>query len=202
MHTRTFLLTVLLTIGFSFHNCSDPFDCGDFGDIPDFFDIRGFRLDHLDRDNSRTIDSGLVDYDEYGFLRMIFDVEYVAYQEQNHWDFSLMNSAYSCTPPEAGTEGAKEEALANLTVITLNDFDENHFANDTLNDLISIGYRHYESLDLTTFLAAQEGNVEREVLYLSLESRPTLNQDFQVRVRVDLSNGERYEEISPVITFQ
>jgi len=204
MKSRTLLLTALLTIGFTFNNCDDPYDCGDFGDILDFFDIKDVSIAHMDSEMD-YLDATTVSYEDYGSLQLRFVVDYIASaQEHNHFSFSLMNQAYSCTPPVPGSQGSKEESIDNITVITLNDFDDNHMANDTINDLMSAAYvyREEDIKSLEQFITESNTKVESELLSLSLNSRPTLDQEFQVRIRVDLSTGERYETISDPITFK
>jgi len=201
MNSRSLLITALLIVGFSFHNCSDPFDCGDFGEVHDFFDIQGLSIFHVDADGG-PLDSDSIRYRDYGYFTIYYDVEYLAYQQERSFDFSLMSQAYGCSPEIAGLAGSKEEAYESITIITLNDFDENHMANDTINDLILSGYSDTEQIELDGFIDGQEGNVESQYLYLSLKKKPSLNQEFQFRIRVDLSTGERYERISDPVVFK
>lgn len=158
------------------------------------------QIDHLDP-TKNLLSSDSISYSEYGFISMRFLVDYIVYQPTSRWNFSLMNAAYSCTPPIAGTLGSKEEAFDDIQVITMNEFDENHNAGSSINDLIEISNRSEDFLPLNDFLNNFEGTVPTEWFQLLLTKRPNLNQNFQVKVIVTLSTGENYEVDSDVVTF-
>lgn len=200
MNSKILLVTLFFTIGFSFQNCGDGLDC-DFGPVPDYFDVQGMEVQHWDSSN-QFIDSTEISFEDYGFLAASFEVEYIAYQEPITTGFSFINSLYGCSPPPPGQLGSKEESFENISVITINDYDENHFAGDTINDLVDL-FNIYGDREgqLTSYLLQDEKPVLYEVLLFSLKAAPTLDQEFQARLIVELSTGESYEALSGVITF-
>ncbi len=200
MNSKILLATLFFTIGFAFQNCGDGLNC-DFGPVPDYFDVQGMSLSHWNTDRQQ-IDSLQIDFNEYGYLVTRFDVEYIAMQEPPASGFSLISVVYGCTPPEPGQLGSKEESFENISVVTLRDYDENHFAGDTINDLIELVDIYDGSLgDLDNFLLQDEKGVLNEFLLFSLKSSPTLNQEFQAEVTIELSTGEKYKELSEVVNF-
>jgi len=202
MNSRTVLLILFFFVGFSFQNCTknNILDCS-FPPAPDFFDIQSMVVNHVGLDK-RTIESDIIDFEDYGFLSFSFFVEYLSFQKPETWNFSLMNGVYGCSPPEAGTLGSKEESFIDIQFLTLNVFDEEHGAGTSINDLLEITNLERDPVPLNYFLMTYKNNVPTEWYLLKLKKRPTMNQDFQFKVIVDLSNGEQYEEISKVVRFQ
>jgi len=203
MKTKTILLTLFLCTGLTFQNCSDSDpDCECcFGPVPDYFDIQDMVVNQYNTDNE-VLDGESIRFLDYGSLNLYFEVEYIGYQAPTNWNFSLMNSAYGCSPPEAGTLGSKEEAFSDFQIITLNDFDEDHLAGSTINDLLTITNLYGEDpILLSDFLTAPPGNVPQHYFMLELAQQPSLIQDFQVSISVELSTGESYEVTSTIVTF-
>jgi len=103
-----------------------------------------------------------------------------------------------------GTKGSKEEALVDFSIITLNDFDADHLANSNINDLFNYygGYISFFDaipVPLTQFLDEQTGIIEEEDMVLELKKAPELNQEFKIKVVLELSTGEVYEyETEPI----
>ncbi len=199
MKVRTLLLLCLFSMGLFLPNCSDGLDCS-FGPVPDFFDIQGMLTNHVGRDNN-LIEVNEISFADYEYLALNFDVEYIAYEHRSAWNFDFVNQVYGCSPPEAGLEGSKFEAFDNITITTLNDFDDDHLADTSINDLLRVMYSNYrELLSLEEFLA-REGNVKRPGLFFQLTKAPELNQELRLRVTVELSTGERYEAVTHPLLF-
>lgn len=196
MNSRTLFMTLCLTLGISIQNCCR------FDPAPEFFDISGMSLTHTDRNHS-AIDTTSISFSDYGHLLVSFEVDYLAHDEYHLKDFSLMSSAYGCEPEVPGYSGSKEEAFDNITVITLRDFDDNHLAMDTINDVLAVNdYDSFRGTKLETFLIEKEDNVSTERLEFSFTAMPKLNQEFQVKIIVDLSTGESFEATSEAIFFK
>ena len=100
---------------------------------------------------------------------------------------------YACTPLEPGDEGSKTEKLNSLNIITLNDFDVEHLANDTINDLFQTKIHHADMIDLEEYLAQDTSLIKHQYLELHLKKAPELDHEFKVKVIVDLSTDETYE---------
>lgn len=99
--------------------------------------------------------------------------------------------------------GSKFEKLSNITVITLNDFDENHAANDTINDLILVRSIYSKETEyLKDYLLKDTLNIKFPVIQLKVDRKPTLNENYKVKVIVELSTGEVYQEVSKSIKIR
>jgi len=201
MKSRTLLITLFFTVGFTFQNCYQIIECN-FEPAPPFFDITGMNILHTD-ESLRAIDTSVISLRDYHALLISFEVDYIVHQEISRPSFSLMSAAYSCDPEVPGSRGSKEEAFENITVITLNDFDENHTALDTINDVFWVdGISPIPDDSLNGFLQTEKDNVSSEMLELRFITLPALGQKFQVRIIVDLSNGESFEALSEAIVFE
>ncbi len=203
MNFKTTLLTLLMITGVSFLSCSDELcDCCTTGEYRGFFDVQDMRVNHFDA-NFRIVEESEILFEDYGAINLHFIVDYVVSQEFKHFDFSLINAAYGCSPVQPGIEGSKEEAIESLQVITVNDFDEDHKAGESINDLLEMVdiILGNDPMLLEDFLNDFTGNVPSEYFTLRLLERPNLSDDFQVSVMVELSTGESYEATSDVITF-
>jgi len=192
MKFKVLFLTLLLTVGIGFQNC------GTCPDVDLFFDIIGMNLVHRGQDNG-PLEEDTIAFDDYGSLAIVYDVDFV-YNASPLDGFSLMPTAYGLDCLVEGGEGSRDEQYDNITVITLNDYDHLHKANDTINDLITIA-AFGQAMDIETFLARNNGNIINRELDLELTSPPSVSSEFQVRVRVDLSTGEGYDAISSPIRF-
>jgi hypothetical protein len=184
-------LTLLLTIGFSIQNCDDC-NCPPV-DFP-FFDVNGIEVNHSTTPASGDAIGDPVTFANYIGISIKYIYTVVANQQpkknQSNWDFSLMSSAYGCSCLYDGINGSKEEELEKVTIITLNDFDDDHLANDTINDLFvsSIGY-----LPIDEYLAKDNEKISNLYEDFRLEKAPVLNKNFKAKVIIELSTGEVYE---------
>ena len=208
MNSRTLLLTSILFLGVTFQNCSDPHCvCCDLElRAPgDFFDIEGIgSIKHVDK-NRVYFESNQIRFEDYDYFSLDFMVDYISFKQSRKFNFSLMNSAFACSPLNGGYLGSKEESIESFQVITINDFDDEHSAGDSINDLLDLQlgfpFESQESLPLEEFLNTFTDNVPSSRFKLILPSRPTLNNEFQVRIEVVLSTGEQYEETSSPLEF-
>ena len=199
MRIKVATLITLLVVGFTFQYCN-PDDCGCPPFQGDYFDIQGVELVNYQtrEDCSRCIrlieEEESVRFADYRYLSVDYQVEYygddlAATPKQS---FSLINSAFACSCIEDGYFGSQDERLDDLTVITLNDFDEQHRAGDTINDLLEVQFFD-ESTDLNEYLALDTALIKYDQLGLALKKAPDLNEEYHVRVDVKLSTGEVYQ---------
>jgi hypothetical protein len=196
MKSKAVLLTTLLTIGFTFQNCITECDCPPIEGR--FFDIKGIALSNMPS-------KAQVDFDNYFGINMAYQVDFITtiYEKNQPWNFSLMNTALACDCAFNGMRGSKNEKLDNVTVITLNDFDSEHLANDTINDLMLVRVGEFNLVDLNQYLQQDSMLIPRVNLELGLmlKKAPELNKSFEVKIIVDLSTTETYEATSQPITF-
>jgi len=195
MKLKTIVLTLFLVVGISFQNCTDDPICS-CPEVLDFFDIQDMDVINIKEEepNRRsTIVSGdIIDFNEYGFLNLSFDVDFIAMQESRWSNFSLIPSAFACSCLGDGSLGSKEERIKELTIITLNDFDADHLEQDTINDLFEV-LNIDNPLNLETFLATDNSLIWLDQIWLRLIKKPEINPEFKVKVKLELSTDEIYE---------
>lgn len=211
MSFKTILLTLFLFFGFTFSNCnSDEFGCGDLSSSRPYFDIQDMLnvRHYIQQDNvfSPLPDSSAISFANYLGIAMEFDADFIAHHfDKKSWDFSLLPSALACSPIEDGSAGSKEESFKNIQVQTLFDFDEDHLSNSNINDLLSIrgyeyGYFLSDTMLLNDFLAVDD-LIESQQYLIKLQQAPVLSDKFQIRIVVELSTGEVYEQVSSLVEF-
>ena len=199
--TRITVLTLLLFMGFIVPSCEDDgVDCSGCANSI-YFDVEGMRVDLMtkDTDGAKSViteDSLL--FAELEEIYIDYEVDYHAsVPPQFHWSFSLMNTASACTCiPGAG--GSKTEKLTALSIITVNEYDTEHPAGSEIHDLLdyygSAFDPIYEGIPLPTVLAGALGELlDSEDLLLKLTKAPTMGTDFQLKIVLELSTGEKYE---------
>ncbi len=206
---RTKILIIALVVGLPLQMCS-PENGGDCNCGPitgRYFDIQGMEMHSYKKtgENSaaRMEENEVVDYNNYSGLNVAYTVDYIS-QARSRWaNFSLIQSAYACSCVGNGDSGSKNEKLSNITVITLNDFDEAHRANDTINDLILATAYTLEDEYLEDYLLNHtEENILFPGINLRVDRKPTLNENYKVKVIVELSTGEVYQKISENIKIR
>lgn len=203
---RTKVLVFALVIGLPLQMCS-PENGGDCNCSPitgEYFDIKGMVMNSYKKmgDNSVSImtENESVPYAEYASLGVEYSVDYISQRQPKRPSFSLISSAYACSCVSNGDRGSKYEKLANITVITLNDFDETHAANDTINDLILVkGIYSQKDEYLKDYLLNDTLNIQFPGIQLKVDRKPTLNENYKVKVILELSTGEVYQKVSKSI---
>ena len=200
---RTKILVFALVIGLPLQMCSpendDGCNCGPITGV--YFDIKGMELNNYKKTGENSVgrlqENEVVSYANYAGLGVEYEVDYISQRRPKRPSFSLISSAYACSCIYDGINGSKYEKLSNITVITLNDFDENHVANDTINDLILVGNEY-----LSDYLVNDTLNIQFPGIQLKVDRKPSLNENFKVRVIVELSTGEVYQEESKSIKIR
>ncbi|MEM1318996.1 MAG: hypothetical protein AAGG75_02005 [Bacteroidota bacterium] len=207
--SQLIILTTFLVIGFSLPSCNDDDlipDCN--CENTKFFDVNGLLATNFQIDNGKfeLLGQDSLSLEDLGGLMVEMNVDYHALVEPRglDWSFSLMNTADACSCLR-GYGGSKTERLVELSVITLNDFDDAHPANSNINDILTYGeeerFTSGRTQPLADFLAmSKTENLMREYIYLKLDKAPTANPEFHYLVRMELSTGEVYEaESVPLI---
>lgn len=206
---RTKVLVFALLIGLPLQMCTpgggDDCNCGPI--TGRYFDINGMLLNNYkwvgENSVSLMVPNEAVSYNDYAGLTVEYSVDFIS-QKRSKWpNFSLTPSAYACSCVGNGESGSKNEKLSNLTVITLNDFDENHRANDTINDLIVVkGFYNQEDQYLEDYLVNDTINIQFPGIKLMVDRKPVLNENYRVKVIVALSTGEVYQKVSESIKIR
>jgi hypothetical protein len=194
MKSKIIFLTAVLTIGITFQHCYPDCECSPI-DGP-FFDIKGIEVSNKPNESK-------VDFADYFGFDLVYKVDFVVENSPKNcrWDFSLMNSALACDCEFNGWLGSKSEKLDDITVITLNDFDAEHLANDTITDLMQVWTGEFNQKDLNEYLEQDTALIPSQAFEygLMLKKAPELNKEFKVKVIVGLSTSETYEvETEPI----
>jgi hypothetical protein len=195
MHKKAIALTFCLATGILFPFCDFYNPCKCPANDGDYFDIKGVATDQINAGTRMTANQTAT-FDSYA-LYLNYAVDYVVQQCEK--PFSLTQSAWACDCAYNGYLGAKNEHLASLQVITLNDFDAEHLANDTLNELITASELG-AMVSLEQYLVQDTSLISQESLILGLTKAPSLNDTLKLKIKLTLSNNEQYEvETFPVI---
>ncbi len=169
-----------------------------------YFDIKGIGVNHVKINEHGSVQTVIkadsISFSDYKHLNISYDTDYLSQKSPSfHWkNLGFISSAMACDPFEQGYMGSKNERLENLTLITLNDFDEDHLENDTINDLFSINY-FSQDISIAEYLAKDTTLIENTFLNLMLKKAPEMDNNLKIKVVVDLSTGEQYIEESSVL---
>ena len=206
---RTKVLVFALVVGLPLQMCSpeNGGDCNCGPVVGRYFDINGMDLNNFKKtgDNSvaKMIANEAVPYAEYAGLAVEYQVDYISQSRSKRPSFSLISSAYACSCIGDGDYGSKYEKLSNITVITLNDFDETHAANDTINDIVLVkSFLSEEDSYLNDYLVNDTLNIRFPGIQLKVDRKPTLDENYKVKVIVELSTGETYQKVSESIKIR
>lgn len=204
MSFKTLFLTVILWIGFSEQGCQKPPDDDFFGcceGIARFIDVEKLSLFHQNVSLSQG-NASLRDYQLVLAMGGRFYGYYDLLQEKESiWAISLMSSAMACDCLGPGFGGSETEILKNITVITVNDFDEQHPAGSNINAMLLISDIGGNFVDKPLDVFIKQNNALISSPYLLLKPTKAPVKPFQVKVKIELSTGEQYEAESTTITI-
>lgn len=196
------ILTLFLVFGFTLTNCEED-DCGCPPNEGAYFDILGIEsIRHFERVSETSIslvpDGGQVPFDNYYGFTMGFSVSYLSMNRGEKRHSSGIGQLYACSCLEySGMEGAKHERLEEVTVITLNDFNESFKANDTINEILLVSGQ-----PLNEYLAQNTELISHPYMTFSLDEQPSLSNPFKVKLVLELSTGEVYEQKSSAVMLE
>lgn len=204
------LLSVIFMIGFILPSCKKDIDsCGGSSlESSRYFNIKGLNaFVYQNNDNGFEVISSkdTLPFLETTGIYLIYQAEYHSLNlPAFNNSFSLLSTAMACTPIQPGYDGSKTERLENLTITTLNDFDEEHPANSSINDFFEVQTSVFqgEDIPLTEFLQNQTENIKTQELLLKLKQVPTATPTFHFKISIELSTGEKYETEGVPIYFE
>lgn len=187
---------VLIFIGYVFLFVTGVASCGidNCGSFPNRFKTVGvdwFNYSATYSDSSETrlilnpIENDSVDYDRYSILIMLRQETYFA-ENSHHGSFSLVTTAYACSPVAPKTD----EKIDGIVITSTKDFDVNYPSGSDLSELFNVVVvDHSENVDDRNYSLADymESNpfVPSE-LTLILREQPQLTTDFEFLVRLYL----------------
>lgn len=200
---KILILTSVLSIGFILPSCQNDNDGVNCGGTPQpFFNIIGISdAGFYDDSNQEFATNTTTSLSGLAYLSLRFSLDYHAMVlPEKEWDFSFFQTLNACSPI-FGWEGSKDEELVNFSIITLNDFDENHLSGDTINDLFDFfrsysdgaGLQEGDPKPLPEFLTNQTGTIQFEELHLQLKQAPVIEEEVRLKIVVELSTEEIYE---------
>ncbi|QJX48178.1 hypothetical protein HMJ29_15075 [Hymenobacter taeanensis] len=199
---KAIALTTLLAIGFSLQNC-DLYGCKCDKSKGKYFILTGISVENYKKRGDCCADK-LENNQQVAFQDFSLDVRnfvrFYSAQLPQSSPFSLIPTASACDCIADGYLGSKQK-LQSLTVITLEDFDAQHLANDTINDLLNAQF-YLTSYDLNTYLLTDTATITQQGYTLTLKKKPELNPSFRVRVDVRLRGGEMYQATSSTAIMQ
>ena len=201
-------LTFLLVLGFTFPSCDRSgynCNCPD----PTYFNVEGLDiLFYQDANLGLPIEAlDTIPFNTGKYVHLDYLVSYHTLVEpKRDWSFSLINSAYACSCA-IGSYESKTEKLVDFSITTLNNFDDDHLANSNINDLFEYNgyfiedeFGNYNNNPLTEHIANQTDEIlEGEDMVLKLTKAPELDEEFKIKIRMELSTGEIYEVESDAV---
>lgn len=199
---KIFGLTFMLVLGLTFPSCDrNGINCN----CPDltYFNVEGLDVLFYQDSNLEIPIEALetIPFNTAKYIHLDYLVTYHTLVEpQRDWSFSLMNAAYACSCL-IGFYNSETEKLVDFSITTLNDFDDDHLANSNINDLFEYNGFFIEDRFENSFnntLAEHLVNrtdrlLQGEDMVLKLTKAPELNEEFKIKVRMELSTGEIYE---------
>lgn len=140
-------------------------------------------------------DSTRMPFSEYNGMFVQFGVQYLAMASGT----VLPGVVYARDCAPNGDRGAKSESIEHIWIITLNDFDANHLAGDTINDYFSVGLNQ----NLAEFLDENRNALLRsDWLHLKLNRKPELDPNFKVKLVIQLQPGKLLSRQSATVVFE
>lgn len=206
---KAFFLTLVLVVGFGCF-CDCPEVIGDYSNILGFNGVTHSQMKN--NELSYLMNNDTVDFEDYQGLEVSFSSEFTFGENEapaTPFHFSLINTAYgtSCYCVNNGERGSLQKVEA-FDIITLNDFDSLHLANDTINQYFTTEY----GTSLDSSLIENENRlyggwgqtaIEDELkFHLFLSKRPVLDSTFQVKINIELNDGAVYSTESDAIIIK
>lgn len=185
------------------NNCGDDIECPEV--LPHFsilnIEATNNTLNSNDENSDLIPNGDSVTYNRF-YITTTLNVEYHTHNITNG-----IGTLMACSPAPClgnGHEGTKS-GVKNITVVTLSNFNFNHFENDTINDIISIS-SDYKPLDVSNFDSNTDDFVENygialtlEYFHLKLNHPPSNAGSYNFKVILELNDGEIFEVTTPAV---
>ena len=194
MKLKLSIIAAIFSLAIIFQSCCQ--------DVVDFFNILDLEIILIKSSTTDTRFEILRENDIMDFttgnlqVQLDYQIEYIS--EDNLFNSLQLNNfitpvyGTSCEPP--GALGSKEEMLSEVTIVTINDFNEDYKAGDTINNLFAVLGNFSAKPPLDEYiLANQNTNIMEENLLLELTTRPSFDHDLIFDIKVELSTDEKFE---------
>jgi hypothetical protein len=160
---------------------------------PTFVDVEGINLMHYSRQTGVLANGQVVRANDLMLRLELVERLYTA-SLPRRGGFAAWAD---CTPPEP----TYTEQVDSLLVTSRNDYDAQHPAGTSLNDLIRITHRG-GNVALQDFLTRPQGVESITKQYLTVTAPPARSANQQFQVRIHLVNGEVYKTAVSTIILQ
>lgn len=200
----------ILMLFLSLFSCEDDIDCGPFHSK---FKTTELGWSISEAVYSETADVKLsindiqndsVDFDKYAIV-LHPDTESYSANTPSPWHFSLIQSAYACSPPPLSTD----EKIDSIFITSTTDFDANHPAGTDLADLFDIVISSYfmdtyqEKFDLVEFLETSPAVPNDMTLILKGQPDVTANFEFNVKYYQDgVDDNDFFEHTTDAVVIR
>jgi hypothetical protein len=137
-----------------------------------------------------------IKYDSF-FMKVSFAKTY--YSKLNSSAGQYMLHALSCK--SSGYLGS-QVGIDTLYVVSVHDYNNHYFQNDTLNDIVLTNYTTYTVEDFNNFFPLEKyiqenkGGILRDELEFKITEPPSVDNVFRFKLILILNNGERFEATS------
>lgn len=196
--------TLLFTVFFIFFSLllsciGDEADMGRCGSVDPHFAIQGLEASPHKR-TTGTFPWAVADrseevYSHLYYIRVNLVSIYHSYNQPTGGGSNL----YALTCPQPGHGGSKE-GIDQLFVATLNDYNENYAANDTINNMVVFSDWSRSDGDfkpIDEYIEENKGGVKKESFFLKLAESPLEERSEQAfKIIYILNNGDRFETIT------
>ena len=202
---RIALLIGICFIGVHFQNCCNCPEINEFFDIQDMVVTYNLSDSPIPLETDTTIlFSELLNFQTDFIVQYISDIDHNSSDRFKFTGFSTMPQAYGCDCAQLGDSGSKNERLENISIITTRPFNSEFGAFDTISSLFTISpeLQPQRSIDLDTYLGQELDLIQQEFLALQLAEAPEIDSVFQAIFSIELSTGEVYNSLSPLIQFR
>jgi hypothetical protein len=208
MKSLKYFFTLYLILGLLLTNCVKEEDYNHIDDYSGncppingaYFDIKEINeFSHYyklsDSSHLPLEDSAQIKFEDYVGLYLDFSTEFISERNQKS-THSRAGNLYALSCISNGDYGSKTEKYKNISIVTLNDFNDDFREGDTINDLLKT-----DNNQTIEELISDSNYIEQKTLLLKLIQAPSNNEGFKVKVFIKLNNGESYDKESSLARF-
>ena len=135
-----------------------------------------------------------VKYDSF-FISIVFRKNY--YSKIN---CSGGQNLFALSCDQDGSSGSKV-GVDTMYLVSLQDYNNSHKINDTLNDIILTNYRNYNSnsnnfFPLKQYIEENKDKIIEDLIDIKLTEPPTMESEFDFKLIYVLKDGKRFEEVT------
>ncbi|MFN6945724.1 MAG: hypothetical protein ACK4ND_12325 [Cytophagaceae bacterium] len=184
-------------------------DCGPFPNRYktvglDWFNYKAIYSDNPDSSFTLSeIENDSVDYNQYAILIKPKQETYFA-RSSNFGNFSLVKTAYACSPVEPKTD----EKIDSIVITSTKDYNANHPSGSDLSDLFDVvvvdhsNHVYYERYSLSNYIKTTPFVPNELTLLLKEEAQQTTDFEFLVKFYQDGIDKDYFEFLTNSIVIR